>query len=109
MAPPVFCAVRQSGSCYVVRPGVTGLSPRGKPVREPPREIMSRRCSVRRALRRCPADDVHVGVDVAVCLGAEVHMIGMLVHIEHHTGWPPASVVVWSAAQALTRRLSRGE
>ena len=41
-----------------------------------------------------PVDVLHEGVDVGARLGAEVEVVGVLVHVERQDGMPPASVWV---------------
>jgi hypothetical protein len=56
-----------------------------------------------------PADRLHEGFNIGRGLGAEVDVVGVLVHVEGQIGCPPASVVVWSAAHWSTSLPSRGD
>src|SRR5215831_5314358 len=55
-----------------------------------------------------PADCLHERLDIVARLGAVIHLIGVLVHVEREDRLTGAKVVVWSAAQALSNRLLRG-
>ncbi len=48
------------------------------------------------AVRILPPYDLHKRVDVAGSLGAEIHVIRVLVHVERQDRGPPASVWQWS-------------